>query len=32
LKDGLVFSCVYGLACLAIFSQLKRIVVEMRVN
>jgi putative peptidoglycan lipid II flippase len=32
LKDGLVFSCVYGLACLAIFSQLKRIVVEMRAS
>ncbi len=30
LKDGLVFSCVYGLACLAIFNPLKRIVVEMR--
>jgi putative peptidoglycan lipid II flippase len=30
LKDGLVFSCVYGIACLAIFSQLKRIIVEMR--
>jgi putative peptidoglycan lipid II flippase len=30
LKNALVFSCVYGLACLVIFSQLKRIVVEMR--
>jgi putative peptidoglycan lipid II flippase len=30
LKNGLVFSCVYGLACLAIFRQLQRIVVEMR--
>jgi putative peptidoglycan lipid II flippase len=32
LKNGLVFSCVYGLACLAIFKQLKRIVVEMRAS
>ncbi len=30
LKNGLVFSCVYSLACLAIFNPLKRIVVEMR--
>ncbi len=30
LKDACVFSLVYGLACLVIFSQLKRIVVEMR--
>jgi putative peptidoglycan lipid II flippase len=29
-KDGFVFSCVYGLACMVIFNQLKRIIVEMR--
>jgi putative peptidoglycan lipid II flippase len=32
LKDGLVFSCVYALACLAIRTPLRRIVVEMRAS